>query len=192
MALHCRTMPPSEPAPDGEQPGPPAGRGAPPPALLSSVFQMIYARLRPRSLLIAPLSGAGGLDRVDVRLTRRVVGIDPDMEKVALARRRYRHLGPALELYRADGLGARLQPDGNFELVLVALPVDALAPERLAEKLARWVAPGGACAVAGPVPLRDGVAGLLMGGGLRRAGSFEARLGGGGRLAVRLLRSPRA
>ncbi|HVP67556.1 MAG TPA: class I SAM-dependent methyltransferase [Anaeromyxobacteraceae bacterium] len=153
---------------------------------------MAYARLRPRSLLAAPLAAARWLERVDARITRRVVGIDPDMERVALARRRYRHLGAALEVYRADALEARLQPEGDFDLVLVALPVDGLAPEPLAALLAGWVAPGGACAIAGPGDPEDGgaLASLLARCGMRRAGSFGARQAGAAPLRVTLLRSP--
>jgi hypothetical protein len=172
---------------------------------LSWVFRQVYGAVRPQSLLVAPLASGEALEHVDPLLTRRAVGIDSDMEKVAVARQRYRQLGPLLELYCADALHVRLQPEADFDLVYVALPLDRIEPEPLADAIAGWVAPGGACAVVSrrggagePVAsaplesesrLPSELSRLFAARGLRRAGAWETRLGGSARAWVGLFRA---
>ncbi|HTP49213.1 MAG TPA: class I SAM-dependent methyltransferase [Anaeromyxobacteraceae bacterium] len=155
--------------------------------------------MRPRSLLVAGPGPLEALDCVDPLLTRRAVGIDRDIQGVAVARQRYRHLGPALELYRADPLRARLQPQADFDLVYASLLFEELEAEPLARAIASWLAPGGICAVVSPLPPgsaeasatapADLVPDLLARTGLRRAGSFEARLLGPARHRVAFFRA---
>jgi len=179
---------------------PPARGDDAPPAHLSGVFQQIYASLRPSSLLVAPLATARLVALVDPGVTRRVVGIDSDMEKVALARQRYRQMGSILELYCADALGARLQPAADFDLVFLSPPLDRLEAAPLAVAVAGWIARGGTCAVvsrlagdgeAAPLRLagRPDLADLLSARELRRAGSWETRSQGSGRMRVSLWRA---
>jgi len=163
-------------------------------APLSDIFRHVYRVVRPRSLLVAGPGPLEALDCVDPLLTRRAVGIDPDIQGVAVARQRYRHLGPALELYRADPLRARLQPQADFDLVYASLLFAELEAEPLARAIAGWLAPGGICAVVSPLPPgttapADAVPDLLARTGLRRAGSLEARLLGPARHRVAFFRA---
>jgi SAM-dependent methyltransferase len=180
---------------------------------LAGIFGQIYRSLRPRRLLVPGCGPGTGLEHVDPAVTRRTVGIDVNIQHVAVARQRFRGLGSALELYCADALRARLQPAADFDLVHVALLFEHVAPEALAREVAGWLAPGGTCAVVldgpgagaaawarseamrrvaserrsvSPGELAD----LLAAHGLRRAGSWQVPLPARARLLVGLFRAP--
>jgi len=180
---------------------------------LSGIFGQVYRSVRPPRLLVPGCGPGAGLEHIDPALTRRAVGVDLNIQYVAVARQRYRHLGPALELYCSDALHARLQPEAEFDLVHVSLLFEHVEPRALAGEIAGWVAPGGTCAVVlqlpgGEPPLAGValdsirrvaarmrlvepalVAELLAANGLRRAGAWEARSGGGARFHVSLFRA---
>ncbi len=180
---------------------------------LSGIFGHVYRSVRPRSLLVPGCGPGAGLEHVDPSLTRRAIGIDLNIQYVTVARQRYRHLGPALELYCADALHARLQPEADFDLVHVSLLFEHVDPGELARAIGAWVAPGGACAVVLQRPLDEvsgaaavhdsirrvedrmalvepaAVAELLAAEGLRRVGSWETRAGAGARFHVGVFRA---
>jgi len=197
MALHCGAMVPPELAPRPAYLEPVGEGKVHPHAPLSWVFGQVYDSLRPASVLVTPLGELEVFEGLDSSFTRRAVGIDRDMEKVAVARQRYRRLGPAMELYCADALRARLQPEADFGLVYVAPPLVGASPERLAAAIAGWVAPGGTCAVVSRLDLESeegwepgpALADFLSAQGLRRAGAWIARRGGLARARVSLFRA---
>jgi len=115
-------------------------------APLSAIFARVYGALRPARLLLPGVATGNGLEHVDPRVTRRVVGLDVNIQYVAVARQRHLRLGPALELYCEDLLHTRLDA-GSFDLVHAALVLEHVEPFPAVERFARWLAPGGACAV---------------------------------------------
>jgi hypothetical protein len=156
------------------------------------VFGQIYRVVRPRHLLIPGCGTCPGLDVVDPEVTSRAVGVDTDIQYVAMARQRYRHLGPALEMYCGDPLRARLQPSSDFDLVHLPLLDGRLDGLAVCRAVPTWIAPGGVCSVL--APHHDGavVARLseeLAHAGLRRAGAWEFGLPGEARGLVALFRA---
>src|SRR5512137_965029 len=100
-----------------------------------ATFGQIYRAVRPRHVLLPWCGPCSGLECVDPSLTTRVVGVDADIQYVAVARQRYRLLAPALEVYCGDPLRVRLQPASDFDLVHLAFRDgrgDALALARAA------------------------------------------------------------
>jgi hypothetical protein len=156
------------------------------------VFGQIYRVVRPRHLLIPGCGPCPGLDSVDPTVTHRVVGIDTDIQFVAIARQRYRHLGPALEMYCGDPLHARLQPSADFDLVHLPLLDGRLDGVELCRAVPRWITPGGVCSVLAPHVDASAVARFsdeLSRAGLRRAGAWEFGLPGDVRGVVALFRA---
>jgi SAM-dependent methyltransferase len=116
-------------------------------APLSAIFGKVYAALRPARLALLGCATGNGLEHVDPAITRRVVGVDVNIQYLAVARQRYLRLGSSLELYCEDALRVRLAP-ASLDLVHAALLFEHVEPAPLAERAARWLAPGGAlCAV---------------------------------------------
>ena len=112
----------------------------------SAIFGKIYAALKPTRLALLGCATGTGLEHVDPTTTRRVVGVDVNIQYVAIARQRFLSLGAVLELYCEDVLRVRLQR-GAFDLVHAALLFEHVEPLPLAERIAAWLAPGGACSV---------------------------------------------
>jgi len=177
---------------------------------LSDAFGQIYRSVRPARLALLGCATGNGLERVDPAITVRAVGVDLNIQYVAVARQRFRALGARLELYCGDVLSARLDA-GSFDLVHAALLFEYVHPELLARAIGGWVAPGGSCSVVLQLPggeppgasrfetIRklDGtmrlvppaeVADLLAAQGLRRAGAWEVPLRGGKRFHVGVFR----
>ncbi len=180
-------------------------------APLSAAFAQVYRAARPRRLLVLGCGTGAGLEHVDAALTERVVGIDLNLQFLAVARQRHHGLGARLELFCADARTADL-PGGEFDLVHAALLAEYLDPEALVAVMARAVAPGGACAVVqrlpGGEPAEEAwpgesvqalaaaarlvdpshLAALFARRGLRRAGAWEVAARGGRRLRAALFR----
>jgi SAM-dependent methyltransferase len=125
-------------------------------ARLSGIFGKVYGALRPARILLPGVGTGAGLEHVDPALTRRVVGLDVNIQYVAVARQRHLRLGPVLELYCEDVLHAKLEA-GAFDLVHAALVFEHVEPVPLVERIARWLAPGGACAVVLQLPSAEPV-----------------------------------
>ena len=176
-------------------------------APLSAAFAQVYRAARPRRVLVLGCGTGAGLEHVEPALTERVVGIDLNLQYLAVARQRHQRFGARLELFCADARTADL-PEGGFELVYAALLAEYLDPEALVSVMARAAAPGGACGVVLRLPggepaekafpsesvralseatrLVDpgDLAALFARRGVRRAGAWEMASRGGRRLRV--------
>jgi SAM-dependent methyltransferase len=115
-------------------------------ALLSTAFQEAYLAAQPDRLLVLGCGTGNGLSHVDPAVTRQVVGVDVSLQYLGIARQRYFHLGPRLELFCVEAERFRRAP-GAFDLVHAALVFEYLHPEVLVRRIAEWLAPGGVCSV---------------------------------------------
>jgi len=113
---------------------------------LSAIFAKVYGAVRPARLAVLGCATGNGLEHVDRAVTRSVLGVDVNIQYLAVARQRFLALGPALELYCEDVLRVRLRP-ASTDLVHAALLFEWVDPLPLAERIAAWLAPGGACSV---------------------------------------------
>src|SRR5512142_657862 len=69
---------------------------------LAAVFQEVVLASQPDRLLLAGCATGNGLEHVDPSVTRRIVAVDVNLQYLGIARQRFFHLGPRLELYSAD------------------------------------------------------------------------------------------
>src|SRR5574342_869886 len=99
-------------------------------APLSAAFAQVYRATRPRRVLVLGCGTGAGLEHVDPAFTEQVVGIDLNLQFLAVARQRHHGLGARLELFCADVRTADL-PEGGFDLVHAALLAGYLDPEAL-------------------------------------------------------------
>jgi SAM-dependent methyltransferase len=182
-------------------------------APLAGIFGKVYGALRPARLALLGCATGNGLEHVDPAVTRRVVGVDVNIQYLAVARQRFLRLGSALELYCEDVLRVRLAP-ASLDLVHAALLFEHVDPAALAGRIARWLAPGGAlCAVlrlpaaaGGPGPANPLLArveagarlvapaelrALLERQGLAQRNAFELPVAHGRRLFAALYTRPR-
>jgi SAM-dependent methyltransferase len=123
-------------------------------APLSQLFQEVYLSAQPDRLLVVGCSTGNGLEHVDPSITRRAVGVDVNLQYLGIARQRFFHLGPALELYCAEVEKFRQAP-GSFDLIHAALVLEYVQPEVAVRRFADWLAPGGTCAVVLQLPGGD-------------------------------------
>jgi SAM-dependent methyltransferase len=124
-------------------------------APLSAIFGKACRALRPARILVLGCATGNGLEHVDPRITRRVVGVDLNIQYLAVARQRNLRLGAALELYCEDVLRVSL-PAGAFDLVHAALVLEHVDPLPLVERIARWLAPGGVSSAIVELPAAAG------------------------------------
>ncbi len=124
-------------------------------APLSQIFQEVYVATQPDRVLVLGCATGNGLEHVDPSVTKRVVGVDVNLQYLGIARQRFFHLGPRLELYNADVEKFR-SPPGSFDLVHAALVLEYVYPEVLVRKIAEWLADGGTCSVVVQLPGGDG------------------------------------
>lgn len=146
---------------------------------LSAIFGKIYAALKPARLAVLGCATGNGLEHVDPAVTRQVVGVDVNIQYLAVARQRFAALGASLELYCEDVLRVRLRR-GALDLVHAALLFEHVDPLPLAERIATWLAPGGACSVVlqltAPVPPRAAPASMrAVAAGVRLVAPAELR-----------------
>ncbi len=112
-------------------------------APLSAILGKALAGLRPARVLVLGVATGNGLEHVDPAVTRRVVGVDVNLQYLALARQRQMRLGSRLELYCTEAEKVLLDA-GSFDLAFAGLFFEHAAPGRLAGRIASWLAPGGA------------------------------------------------
>jgi SAM-dependent methyltransferase len=122
---------------------------------LSSIFQESYLAAQPDRLLLLGCATGNGLEHVNPAVTNRIVGVDVNLQYLGIARQRYFHLGPRLELYCLEADKLRAAP-GSFDLVHAALIFEYLHPEVLVRKIAEWLAPGGTCSAVLQLPGGEG------------------------------------
>lgn len=120
-------------------------------APLSAIFHQAYSAARPARVLVVGCATGNGIEHVDPSITARVVGLDVNLQYLGIARQRFFHLGPRLELYCADAV-AWPAPPGSFDLVHAGLVLEHLHPEPLVRRIAGWLADGGTCSVALELP----------------------------------------
>jgi predicted TPR repeat methyltransferase len=114
---------------------------------LAAILGRAYADLRPRRLLVLGVATGNGLEHVDPGITERVVGVDVNIQYVAVARQRFASLGPRLELYCGDLEKVELPP-ASFDLVWAGLVLEYVDLGVAARRIAGWLAPGGSLVVA--------------------------------------------
>jgi SAM-dependent methyltransferase len=122
---------------------------------LAALFQEVVLAAQPDRLLVAGCGTGGGLEHVDPSVTRRVVGVDVNLQYLGIARQRFFHLGPRLELFCADVTEFKAAP-GSFDLVHAALLLEYLHPEVLVRRIAEWLAEHGTAAVVLQLPGAEG------------------------------------
>jgi len=122
---------------------------------LSAILGKALAALRPARLLVPGVSTGNGLEHVDPDVTRRVVGVDVNLQYLAVARQRHMRLGARLELYCGDVEKVALD-GGGFDMVWAALIFEHVDPARVARRISAWLAPGGALVAVLQLPAPDG------------------------------------
>ena len=120
-------------------------------APLSQLFQEVYLSAQPDRLLLVGCSTGNGLEHVDPTITKRTVGIDVNLQYLGIARQRFFHLGPALELF-CNELEKFRQPAASFDMIHAALVLEYVQPEVAVRRFAEWLAPGGVCSVVLQLP----------------------------------------
>jgi SAM-dependent methyltransferase len=120
-------------------------------APLSQIFEEVYVSTQPDRLAVLGCATGNGLEHVNPAVTRRIVGVDVNLQYLGIARQRFFHLGPRLELYQGEAERFR-SPPGSFDLVHVALLLEYLHPEVLVRKVAEWLADRGTCSVVLQLP----------------------------------------
>ena len=118
---------------------------------LSALCQEAVLAAQPDSLLLAGCATGNGLEHVDPSVTRRIVGVDLNLQYLGIARQRFFHLGPRLELYNADVQTFRAPP-GSFGLIHAGLLLEWLHPEVLVRRVSEWLAAHGTCSVVLELP----------------------------------------
>jgi predicted TPR repeat methyltransferase len=121
---------------------------------LSALFQEVVLASQPDRILVVGCSTGNGLEHVDPSVTRRVVGVDVNLQHLGIARQRFLHLGHRLELYHSDIADFRSQPQA-FDLVHAALVLEYLHPEVLVRRVSEWLAERGTFSVVLQLPGGD-------------------------------------
>ncbi len=124
-------------------------------ASLAALFQEAYLGAQPDRALLVGCATGNGLEHVDPGVTRRVVGLDVNLQYLGICRQRFFHLGPRLELFCTAAAAWRAPPQ-SFDLIHAALVFEYLHPEPLVARLAEWLAPQGTCAVVLQLPGGEG------------------------------------
>jgi SAM-dependent methyltransferase len=120
-------------------------------APLSQIFQEVYAATQPDRVLLLGCATGNGLEHVNPSVTKSIVGVDVNLQYLGVARQRYFHLGPRLELFCSEAEKFRAPP-GSFDLVHAALVFEYLYPEVLVRRVAEWLADRGTCSVVLQLP----------------------------------------
>jgi SAM-dependent methyltransferase len=120
-------------------------------APLAAIFEEVYAAAQPDRLLVLGCGGGNGLEHVNPAVTKRIVGVDVNLQYLGVARQRFIGLGPRLELFCAEAEKFRAAP-ASFDLVHAALLFEYLHPEPLVRRIAEWLAPAGTCSVVLQLP----------------------------------------
>ena len=124
-------------------------------APLSAIFQEVYLATQPDRLLVLGCSTGNGLEHVNPAVTKRVVGVDVNLQYLGVARQRFFHLGPRLELFCSEAEKFR-SPPASFDLVHAALIFEYVHPEPLVRRIVEWLVPEGTCSVVLQLPGGEG------------------------------------
>jgi len=120
-------------------------------APLSAIFEEVYAAAQPDRLLVLGCGTGDGLEHVNPAVTKRIVGVDVNLQYLGVARQRFIGLGARLELFCSEAERFRAAP-ASFDLVHAALLLEYLHPEPLVRRIAEWLAPHGTCSVVLQLP----------------------------------------
>jgi hypothetical protein len=117
---------------------------------LSDLFAEAVALRHPASIAVLGVAGGNGLDRIDDKITGRVVGLDVNPRYLDAVRKRYAEL-PGLELHRVDLTEETISIE-PVQLVHVALVFEHAGVGRALENAISLVAAGGAFSVVLQLP----------------------------------------
>lgn len=122
-------------------------------AALSDLFAEAIAFRPPASIAVLGVAGGNGLDRIDGKITERVVGLDVNSQYLDAVRRRYSHL-TGLELHCIDlaEQTLELQP---VQLVHAALIFEHAGVDRCLDNAVSLVDAGGAISIVLQLPAKD-------------------------------------
>jgi SAM-dependent methyltransferase len=120
-------------------------------APLSTLFQEMYLASQPDRALVLGCATGNGLEHVNPAVTRKVTGVDVNLQYLGIARQRFMHLGPRLELFCSEAEKFRAPP-GSYDLVHAALIFEYLHAEVLVRKISEWLAPAGTASVVVQLP----------------------------------------
>jgi hypothetical protein len=109
---------------------------------LSDLFAQVLALCRPATVAVLGIAGGNGLEHIDGRITRRVVGLDVNPVYLGAVRERYSMVG-GLELYCVD-LARQLVDLEPVQLVHAALVFEHAGVGHCLENAVALVAPRGA------------------------------------------------
>jgi hypothetical protein len=118
--------------------------------VLSDLFAEALTLCRPASVAVLGVAGGNGLDRIDTKITHRVVGIDINPVYLDTVRERYPQIG-GLELHCAD-LAARNAVWDPVELAHAALVFEHAGTAGCLDSALALVAPGGSLSVVLQLP----------------------------------------
>jgi SAM-dependent methyltransferase len=125
---------------------------------LSDLFAQALAFCGPASVAVLGIAGANGLEHIDRRITRRVVGLDVNPLYLDAVRQRYSRVS-GLELYCVDLAEQQVDLE-PVQLVHAALVFEHAGVGRCLENALSLVAPGGALSAVLQLPseIEQGVA----------------------------------
>ena len=119
-------------------------------AVLADLFAEALAICRPRSVAVLGVAGGNGLDRIDSKITKRVVGIDLNPAYLQVVRKRYSNL-PGLGLHCID-LTEQVRGIEPVNLVHAALLFEHAGVDRCVENALALVVKDGALSVVLQLP----------------------------------------
>ena len=119
--------------------------------LLASEFAALLAQWHPASAAVIGCAGGNGFDRVDVGVTRRVVGIDINPQYVQELAYRYAATLPGLELYVRD-IQEPVDRIAPVDLIYAALVLEYVDPEPVLRNLSALCRPQGVLATVLQLP----------------------------------------
>lgn len=123
--------------------------------VLSDLFAEALMVRRPGSVAVLGVAGGNGLERLERRLTRRIVGIDIQPEYLEAVRNRFADL-EGLELHCVDLTRAKLAAKPvdlvHTALLLEHIAADANALDRSLDNAIALIAPEGALSVVLQLP----------------------------------------
>ena len=114
-------------------------------SVLSKLFEEALALRNPVSVAVLGVAGGNGLERIDGRQTRRVLGVDSNPHYLAAVRERYANMA-GLELCAIDLAEATIQLP-PVELVHAALIFEHAGMGQCLENALALIAPEGALSV---------------------------------------------
>jgi len=122
--------------------------------VLSDLFAEAIALRKPASAAILGVAGGNGLDRIDGKVTSRILGLDVNPLYLDTVRQRYPHM-PGLELHCID-LAEEVAGFEPVQQVHAALVFEHAGVCRALTNAVSLVAPGGALSVVLQLPSRIG------------------------------------